>query len=106
LGLFEATGMSFDALWIAGLDDQALPAAPHPNPFLPLSLQREHGMPQSSARREQEFARQLFDGLLCSAPDVICSFAERDGDAERRASPLVESLPPAEPVEPLTGLAG
>lgn len=93
LGLFEATGMSFDALWIAGLDDGTLPAAPHPNPFLPLALQRESGLPQSSAVREQAFAAQLFDGLLDAAPEVICSHAVLDGDAEQRMSPLLEALP-------------
>ena len=92
LGLFEATGMAFDAIWIAGLDDETLPAAPHPNPFLPLAMQREHELPQSSAVREQAFAERLFNGLLRAAPDVTCSFARLDGDAERRASALLDAL--------------
>lgn len=105
LGLFEASGMSFDALWIAGMDDETLPAAPHPNPFLPLPLQREHGLPQSSAVREQAFAERLFGKLLRAAPSVTCSYARMEGDAERRSSPLIEHLPEVDDIPPASRVA-
>ena len=105
LGLFEASGMSFDAIWIAGMDDETLPAAPHPNPFLPLPLQREHGLPQSSAAREQAFAQKLFASLLRSAPAVTCSHARMEGDAERRLSPLIGALPAVDDIQPASGIA-
>lgn len=92
LGLLEASGMTFDALWVMGLTDDVLPAAPRPNPFLPVALQREKNLPQSSALREQAFARQLFDGLRHSAPDIICSHPLHDRDAELGASPLLRGL--------------
>jgi ATP-dependent helicase/nuclease subunit B len=93
LGLMEAAGLEFDRLWIMGLDDEAWPSSPRPNPFLPNALQREHNMPHASAERELEFARRLTDRLLCSAPDVIVSHPEHAGDEQRRPSPLILSIP-------------
>ena len=67
MGLLEASGLRFDHLWIMGLHDEALPAAANPNPFLPISMQREHQLPHSSAERELEFAVKLMDRLLQSS---------------------------------------
>ncbi len=93
LGSLEAAGLSFDALWLLGMDDRSWPAAPRPNPLLPSGLQREYGMPHASAERELEFSRALSKRLLASAPVVVVSHAERDGDQELRPSPLFTSLP-------------
>ena len=46
MGLLEASGLRFDHLWVMGLHEEALPAAANPNPFLPISLQREYKLPQ------------------------------------------------------------
>ncbi len=54
LGILEAGGLLFDALWISGLDDSNWPAQPKPNPFIPKRLQRELKMPHASAERELE----------------------------------------------------
>lgn len=93
LGLLEATGMHFDAAWIMGLTDDVLPAAPRPNPFLPIDVQRASGMPQSSAAREQAFARTVFDGLMQAAPHIVFSWPQHERDAELRASPLLHGIP-------------
>jgi probable DNA repair protein len=93
LGLMEAAGLEFDCLWVLGLDDETWPASPRPNPFLPLALQRQHGMPHASAERELEFARRLTERLAHSAAEVIFSHAQTAGDEQRRASPLLLSLP-------------
>ncbi|HEX7046681.1 MAG TPA: PD-(D/E)XK nuclease family protein [Gammaproteobacteria bacterium] len=97
LGLLEATGMHFDALWVMGLTDDVLPSAPRPNPFLPIAVQRAKNLPQSSAAREQAFARQLFEGLCASAPNVIGSYPARDKDAELGPSPFLQELEAATP---------
>jgi probable DNA repair protein len=90
MGLLEASGLRFDHLWVAGLHDEALPAPAHPNPFLPLSLQREHSVPHSSPERELDFAKRLLAGLLASAPNVVLSYPAADGDRMLGPSPLVE----------------
>jgi probable DNA repair protein len=93
LGVFEASGMSFDHLWIIGMHDGVWPRFITPNPFLPLSLQRSLNMPQSSAARELEFTRLMTDQLLESSSHVIVSYPSKDGDADLRLSPLIANLP-------------
>lgn len=89
MGMLEAAGLRFDHLWIMGLHDEALPAAPNPNPFLPTSLQREHRLPHSSAERELEFAATLIGRLLASAPDIVLSHAATEGDRKLSPAPMV-----------------
>ena len=93
LGVFEALGLEFDHLWIMGMHDGAWPRAASPNPFLPLRLQREKNMPQCTAQRELEFTRLLTEQLLGSAPFVVVSFPQREGDMDLRPSPLFSGLP-------------
>ena len=95
LGLLEASGLRFDRLWIMGMHDNAWPAAPSPDPFLPFSLQRRFNLPRSSPDRELEFAGTLTDRLLSSAPTVIASYPRREGDSDLRLSPLLTALPEA-----------
>lgn len=94
LGLLEAVGLRFDRLWVAGMDDSQWPQPPAPNPLLPIALQRQHGLPRSSAEHELALARALFDGLRHSASGVVFSYARRDGDSERLPSALLQGLPP------------
>jgi len=89
MGMLEAAGLRFDHLWIMGLHDEALPAAANPNPFIPSRLQRQHNLPHCSAARELEFARTLMDRLLASAPDVVLSYPETEGDRMLAPSPLI-----------------
>lgn len=100
LGLLEATGLSFDHLWIMGLHDEALPFAATPNPFLPISMQREYGVPHSSSDGEMHFAERLIGRLLSSAPDVVLSYPASEGDRAFNPCPLIsgtwQSLPRVE----------
>jgi ATP-dependent helicase/nuclease subunit B len=93
LGMLDALGQTFDALWIMGLDDERWPAAPRPNPFLPVELQRRLGLPHASAARELEHAQRVTAALTAAAPDVIVSWPRRDEDRNLRPSPLIASLP-------------
>ncbi|MBI2778642.1 MAG: PD-(D/E)XK nuclease family protein [Gammaproteobacteria bacterium] len=97
LGVMEAAGMHFDHLWVMGLHDEVWPTPPRPNPFLPLSLQRTQGLPHASAPRELAFARRMTERLLASAPEVVMSYPQRDGDRHLRPSPLIVSLEEAVP---------
>jgi len=93
LGVLEASGLGFDALWVMGLHDEVWPSPPRPNPFLPIGLQRARGLPHASAERELEFCARLTQRLLKSAPDVVCSHPRRDEDRDLRPSPLIRALP-------------
>lgn len=93
LGLFEASGLQFDHLWIMGLHDGAFPAPPRPNPFLPLVLQRNADAPHSSAQRELRVAESLLRRITKSAVEVVISYPQRNGDEILDASPLIDIFP-------------
>ncbi|MFA5515532.1 MAG: PD-(D/E)XK nuclease family protein [Desulfuromonadales bacterium] len=92
VGILEAAGLRFRHLWVMGLHDGALPAAPRPNPFLPAALQSAAGMPHADADREAVFARKVADRLFAAAPQVILSHPQREGDATLLPSPLIGAL--------------
>lgn len=98
LGVLEASGLEFDALWVLGLHDEVWPASPRPNPFLPVALQRARGLPHASAERELEFCARLTRRLLKSAAEVVLSYPQREEDRSLRPSPLIGTLPESDPV--------
>lgn len=92
LGVLEAAGMTFDYLWIMGMDDQSWPVPPSPNPLLPLSLQKKLNMPNSSSARELEFCRAITARWRNSATRaIVYSFAKQRGEQELSLSPLLQS---------------
>jgi ATP-dependent helicase/nuclease subunit B len=84
LGVLEASGLSFDALWLAGFTDERWPRSPAPNAMLPLSWQRERDVPRANAAGELAYARALTAGFAGAAREVIASHA-RDADGVTRA---------------------
>jgi probable DNA repair protein len=96
LGLLEADGLEFDHVWILGLDDEHWPSPASPHPLLPAGLQRRLGLPHASAERERHFAFGLLERLRKAAPEVVGSFAARDGDRSLRPSPLIAHWPSVE----------
>ncbi len=107
VGLLESGGLQFDHLWVMGLSETTLPAAPRPNPFIPYDLQEQQGMPHASAARELAFAEQVIKRLQQGSPEIVFSYPLRDGDCELRPSPLLpaanwqDALPLAEPQDVL-----
>jgi probable DNA repair protein len=93
LGMLEAGGLRFGHLWIMGLHDGAWPAAPRPNPFIPLPVQRRTNMPRADEMRELQVARTITSRLLASAAHVVVSFPQRNADEILRPSPLITDLP-------------
>ena len=89
LGLLEAEGGAWDGVWVLGLTDEVLPAAPRPNPFMPVSALRRANAPRATPEREREWARQLFAGLCQTAPHVWVSYPKMDGERELRPSPMI-----------------
>ena len=89
IGMLEAGGQPFDALWVMGLDDEAWPRPSQPNVFLPLAWQRQRGLPRCDAQRELAYARLITQRLLASAPKVVLSYAQQKGEALAMPSPLL-----------------
>ncbi|WP_373097443.1 PD-(D/E)XK nuclease family protein [Zhongshania sp.] len=69
----DALGLRFDAVWIMGLDDGALPRRVEPSPFLPLELQQGAGLEDSDPSLCLRRDRRLLNSLLASAPLVMIS---------------------------------
>jgi ATP-dependent helicase/nuclease subunit B len=84
-----AAGMSFGALWVAGLDAERWPGAPNPDPLIPTSLQRAAGAPDASAEGMRALAGRQLDRWLRSARQVVLSWPQHEGDAELEPSPLL-----------------
>ena len=92
LGVLESAGLTFDALWVMGMNDDLWPPAPRPNPLLPAELLRAAGAAHASAEVELDFATRVHARLLLAAPDVTFSYALADGNRILRPSPLIAGL--------------
>jgi probable DNA repair protein len=97
LGVMEALGQTFDALWICGLTSDDWPPATRPDPLLPVSLQRRLSLPDSSPPVARERAERRLRWLETSAPEVMISWPEFSGDEPLAPSPLVAHLPVSSP---------
>ncbi len=93
MGLLEAVGHQFDALWVCGLTSDNWPPASRPDPLLPISLQRRLHMPAASAPAVRERAERLLRWIESSAPEVILSWPEFRGDEPISQTPLVAHMP-------------
>ncbi|MBV35494.1 MAG: hypothetical protein CMP47_08555 [Rickettsiales bacterium] len=91
MGMLEAIGITFDAVWLVGATDQVLPQKATPNPFISKALHRKFDLPGSSHNREVEYAHSLIQSLLAN-PELVISFAEYDGEQEQMMSPLLKTL--------------
>ncbi|MBN8730004.1 MAG: PD-(D/E)XK nuclease family protein [Acidobacteria bacterium] len=88
MSVSEATGLPFDAVWLAGFHDRAWPPPAQPVPLLPLSLQRTARMPEVTPALWLRHHRETTGELLRCAPEVTVSHARADGEEPLLASPL------------------
>jgi len=93
LGLLEAVGLPFQFLWVTGLHQEAWPLNPAPNPFIPLSIQRAHGLPRSVAVRELKMAKQLTERLCQGGKEVIFSYPLMLETSKGDISSVLKHLP-------------
>lgn len=95
LGILESNGLTFDAIWVAGLDDRHWPTPAKPNPFLPYALQAQRQMPHASQQREYFFAKTITEQLLNSSNEIhfSCS-AEPSASIARFSRIIPDSLHP------------
>jgi ATP-dependent helicase/nuclease subunit B len=92
LGPLEAAGLTFDALWFLGADDANWPSVARPHPFLPVSLQRKHGMPHSETAADWKLAQQVTLRLQSSAAKSVFSYPAQNAEGLCRPSTLVNSV--------------
>ncbi len=93
-GLIEARLVKTDLMILAGLNEGTWPAPPKPDPWLPVSVRRQLGLPGADLRIG--LSAHDFAGLLC-AEEVLLTRARRDGRSPTVSSRLLLRL------EALTG---
>jgi probable DNA repair protein len=91
-GPAESAGLSADAVWFLGADENAWPTAGSTHPLLPIEVQREAGMPHATAQLDWELAEAITRRILASAPEVHFSYAKQNEAAEARPSRLIALL--------------
>lgn len=108
-GPAESAGLTADAIWFLGADEDSWPAKAAAHPLLPLHVQLEADMPHASPLQDWELAQTMTARLLESAPTMRFSYARQQGAIEARPSRVVVKVagPPkafAEVHEPLAPL--
>ena len=101
LGVEEALGSLFDALWITTLDADTWPGAARRDPLLPGPVQAD--VPTASSDGKLLRARLELAGLARAAEEVLGSFSTGSDDQQRRRSQLLSQpkiIPPPVPELP------
>jgi ATP-dependent helicase/nuclease subunit B len=94
IGAFAASGQAFDAVWFLGATDAAWPASGRPHPLLPIRLQRELGMPHTSAAEETALAHRMMERILDGSNEVVFSYAQQSAESIQRPSSLISRFAP------------
>lgn len=92
LGVLESNHLQFDHLWVTGLTEEAWPIPLRPNPFVPMRLQREAGIPDADAAASLELDRRITRSWLGAAAEVVMSYSLREDEREIEPSPLIADL--------------
>ena len=104
LGVEEALGSRFDALWITTLDQDHWPSASQRHPLIPPAVQQS--VPAASSEGALARARLELSGLGRCAPEISGSFVSGEGEQTLSAllpahAETVCSAPPALPIPAL-----
>jgi probable DNA repair protein len=91
-GPAESAGLSADAVWFLGANEDAWPASGATHPLIPPEVQRQAGMPHASPQLDWELAHAITTRLITSASDVRFSCARQVASTESRPSRLVSEL--------------
>ncbi len=97
MGVLEAAELTFDAVWLAGFHENAWPPKPQVNPFIPLSIQKEKGIPDAVPEIFLQYAKEKIKQLLAMAPEVAVSHASNIDDISVGPSPLISHIELSEP---------
>jgi ATP-dependent helicase/nuclease subunit B len=91
LGQLEAVGLSFDHLWVCGMQAGSWPSPPRPNPFIPTMLQASKDMPHATPEREWHFANSLLQQYRRDSGVVHFSYCQQTDGVPDLPSALIAS---------------
>jgi len=92
--LARIAGLSFDHVFVMGLDEEVFPPPARPRPLLPANVQKRYAIPMSSGALAYEASQQLWTRLLQSAPSVEISYAKQRDERELLPSSFVARVEP------------
>ena len=72
-------GQTFTHLWMLGMNEKSLPGSPQPNPFVPIAVQKQFGIPTSSSTTLNEQMFKRCQRIVASAEHIVQSYALMDG---------------------------
>ena len=91
-GPAESAGLTADAVWFLGANEDAWPSLGVTNPLLPIDVQREAGMPHATPQLDWDLASTVTRRLLASALEVHFSYAKQSDGIDARPSRLIEKM--------------
>ena len=91
-GPAESAGLTADAVWFLGADEDAWPAGGSTHPLLPIEVQRETKMPHATPLLDWELAETITNRLLTASAQAHFSYAKQNEAAEARPSRLIVQL--------------
>jgi len=89
---WDTDGRDFDAVWICGMTSDAWPPVPRPSPLIPMSLQRDRGIPESLPDIYRGQALGVMNRLLQAAPETFVSWPARTGEEAHINAPAIDTL--------------
>ncbi len=91
MGVLETSGLFFDHVWFGSLTASDWPNATRPNPFIPIRLQRQAGIEQSSVEANLAYASRQQQRLAASCHTLTFGVHRTDSDVLVEPSPLLLS---------------
>lgn len=88
-GPAETAGLAADAIWFMDAQEDAWPPRGSTHPLLPLTVQREAGMPHATPQLDWHLADAVTRRLLSSAQEVRFSYAHQSEGVEARPARLI-----------------
>jgi len=93
----QGAGCQFDYLWVMGMTSQSWPPAPRPNPFIPVVLQREAGVPLANRENALSLYRALTDRLKGGSDKVVFSYPAQVDGFDAQPSRMLLGVPELDP---------
>ncbi len=93
----ETQGYQFDAVWVCGMTSAGWPGDSRPSPLLPVSLQRDRGIPAVLPDVYRSRSLDQLRRVLTGTPISVASWPAQDGEETLLASPHIAHLVPVRP---------
>lgn len=83
--------LHFDAIWVTGMSDADWPSPIRPNPFIPVTIQREANVPLVSPDSSLNRAKQLTRNWCTHAREVVFSYYNETDEVEATVSAILNN---------------